>query len=103
MEVLRSNVIKRRKAIHTKSNAVVISEEAKMSSHSHGYDSENERETEEDGYDHSDFNNKRSRGFFFQQRRGHLNLRSVCQIDMDKLIREVDIDYLSKTTTTTTG
>ena len=33
-------------------------------------------------------------GFFFQQRRGHLNLRSFASIDLEKLIREVDVDLL---------
>lgn len=33
-------------------------------------------------------------GFFFQQRRGHLNLRSVASLNLDKLVREVDIDLL---------
>jgi hypothetical protein len=35
-----------------------------------------------------------SDGFFFQQRRGHLNLRSVASLNLDKLVREVDIDLL---------
>jgi zinc finger protein DZIP1 len=33
-------------------------------------------------------------GFFFQQRRGHLNLRSLASIDLEKLVREVDVDLL---------
>ena len=35
-----------------------------------------------------------SNGFFFQQRRGHLNLRALANINLDKLVREVDIDLL---------
>jgi len=35
-----------------------------------------------------------SNGFFFQQRRGHLNLRSLASINLEKLVREVDIDLL---------
>ncbi|KAJ1386988.1 Iguana/Dzip1-like DAZ-interacting protein N-terminal-domain-containing protein, partial [Ochromonadaceae sp. CCMP2298] len=35
-----------------------------------------------------------SSGFFFQQRRGHLNLRSLAAINIDKLVREVDVDTL---------
>jgi hypothetical protein len=35
-----------------------------------------------------------SAGFFFQQRRGHLNLRSLAAINVDKLVREVDVDTL---------
>ena len=34
------------------------------------------------------------KGFFFQQRRGHLNLRSLASVDLDRLIREVDVDVL---------
>ncbi len=33
-------------------------------------------------------------GFFFQQRRGHLDLRGISSVDLDKLIREVDVDSL---------
>ena len=35
-----------------------------------------------------------SDGFFFQQRRGHLNLRNVASINLDRLVREVDVDLL---------
>mgnify|MGYP005991965567 CR=1 FL=1 len=35
-----------------------------------------------------------SDGFFFQQRRGHLNLRNIASINLDKLVREVDVDML---------
>lgn len=35
-----------------------------------------------------------SEGFFFQQRRGHLNLRSLASINLEKLVREVDVDIL---------
>jgi zinc finger protein DZIP1 len=35
-----------------------------------------------------------SNGFFFQQRRGQLNLRSLASINIEKLIREVDVDLL---------
>lgn len=35
-----------------------------------------------------------SNGFFFQQRRGHINLRSLNKLDLDRLVREVDIDLL---------
>lgn len=35
-----------------------------------------------------------SNGFFFQQRRGHLNLRALASINLDKLVREVDVDLL---------
>lgn len=33
-------------------------------------------------------------GFFFQERRGHLNLRALSKLNLEKLIREVDIDLL---------
>lgn len=33
-------------------------------------------------------------GFFFKQRRGHLDLRVISSIDLEKLVREVDIDSL---------
>ncbi len=35
-------------------------------------------------------------GFFFRQRRGHMNLRKLEQIDMHRLIREVDVDLLQQ-------
>eukprot|EP00600_Ochromonadales_sp_CCMP1393_P003028 CAMPEP_0174989194 /NCGR_PEP_ID=MMETSP0004_2-20121128/20579_1 /TAXON_ID=420556 /ORGANISM="Ochromonas sp., Strain CCMP1393" /LENGTH=1304 /DNA_ID=CAMNT_0016242561 /DNA_START=94 /DNA_END=4008 /DNA_ORIENTATION=- len=35
-----------------------------------------------------------SDGFFFQQRRGHLNLRSLAAVNIEKLVREVDVDTL---------
>jgi hypothetical protein len=35
-----------------------------------------------------------SDGFFFQQRRGHLNLRSIAGLNLEKLVREVDVDLL---------
>ena len=34
------------------------------------------------------------KNFFFQQRRGSLDLRSLSQIDLDRVIRDVDIDVL---------
>jgi zinc finger protein DZIP1 len=36
------------------------------------------------------------KGFFFRQRRGHLNLRRLEGIDLERLIREVDIDVLQQ-------
>ena len=36
------------------------------------------------------------KGFFFQQRRGHLDLRGIAHVNMDRLIREVDIDSLQQ-------
>jgi hypothetical protein len=33
-------------------------------------------------------------GFFFQQRRGNLDLRGISNIDLEKLVREVDVDSL---------
>jgi len=35
-----------------------------------------------------------SSGFYFQQRRGRLDLRSLAQIDLEKVVRDVDIDVL---------
>lgn len=35
-----------------------------------------------------------SKGFFFQQRRGHLDLRGISNIDLEKVVREVDVDTL---------
>ena len=35
-----------------------------------------------------------SKGFFFQQRRGHLDLRGISSIDLEKVVREVDVDTL---------
>lgn len=35
-----------------------------------------------------------TKGFFFQQRRGHLNLRGFAGVDLEKMIREVDVDLL---------
>lgn len=32
--------------------------------------------------------------FFFQQRRGRLDIRTLSQIDLDRIVREVDIDNL---------
>jgi hypothetical protein len=32
--------------------------------------------------------------FYFQQRRGRLDIRSVAQIDVDRIVRDVDIDLL---------
>ena len=32
--------------------------------------------------------------FYFQQRRGRLDIRSVSQIDVDRIVRDVDIDLL---------
>jgi hypothetical protein len=37
-----------------------------------------------------------SKGFFFQQRRGQLNLRNISKLDLEKVIREVDIDVLQQ-------
>lgn len=37
-----------------------------------------------------------SKGFFFRQRRGRLNLRKLEGIDMDRMIREVDVDTLQQ-------
>ena len=34
------------------------------------------------------------KSFYFQQRRGSLNLRSISRVDVDKVIRDVDIDTL---------
>ena len=36
------------------------------------------------------------KGFFFRQRRGRLNLRKVEAIDIERMIREVDIDILQQ-------
>jgi zinc finger protein DZIP1 len=36
------------------------------------------------------------KGFFFRQRRGRLNLRKLDSIDMDRMIREVDVDILQQ-------
>lgn len=36
------------------------------------------------------------KGFFFRQRRGRLNLRRVEAIDVERMIREVDIDILQQ-------
>lgn len=36
------------------------------------------------------------KGFFFRQRRGHLNLRRLEAIDLERLIRQVDIDILQQ-------
>lgn len=33
-------------------------------------------------------------GFYFQQRRGRLDLRSLAQLDLEKIVRDVDIDTL---------
>ena len=35
-------------------------------------------------------------GFFFQKRVGRLNIREISSLDVDKLIREVDIDILQQ-------
>jgi hypothetical protein len=35
-------------------------------------------------------------GFYFQQRKGHLNLRKLEQLDLEKIIREVDVDILQQ-------
>jgi zinc finger protein DZIP1 len=35
-------------------------------------------------------------GFFFRQRKGKLNLRKLEAIDLEKVIREVDIDVLQQ-------
>jgi hypothetical protein len=32
--------------------------------------------------------------FFFQQRRGRLDIRTLSQLDLDRIVREVDIDNL---------
>ena len=32
--------------------------------------------------------------FYFQQRRGRIDIRSVSQIDVDRIVRDVDIDLL---------
>ena len=32
--------------------------------------------------------------FYFQQRRGRIDIRSVSQIDIDRIVRDVDIDLL---------
>lgn len=34
------------------------------------------------------------KNFFFQQRRGSLDLRSISQLDLERVVREVDIDLL---------
>ena len=34
------------------------------------------------------------KSFYFQQRRGTLDLRGISRVDVDKIIREVDIDTL---------
>lgn len=36
------------------------------------------------------------KGFFFQQRRGNLNLRALTTVNIDRLIRDVDIDLLQQ-------
>jgi zinc finger protein DZIP1 len=36
-------------------------------------------------------------GFFFRQRRGHLNLRKFEALDLDRIVREVDVDLLQQT------
>ena len=36
-------------------------------------------------------------GFYFRQRRGHLNLRKFEALDMERIIREVDVDLLQQT------
>ena len=36
------------------------------------------------------------KGFFFRQRRGHLNLRRLEGIDLERLVREVDVDILQQ-------
>jgi hypothetical protein len=37
-----------------------------------------------------------SKGFFFQQRKGRLNVRSLAKIDLERMIRDVDIDLLQQ-------
>ncbi len=37
-----------------------------------------------------------SKGFFFQQRRGHLNLRGIAKVNLERMVREVDIDTLQQ-------
>ena len=32
--------------------------------------------------------------FYFQQRRGRIDIRSISQIDVDRIVRDVDIDLL---------
>lgn len=36
------------------------------------------------------------KGFFFRQRRGRLNLRRIEAIDIERMIREVDVDILQQ-------
>lgn len=35
-------------------------------------------------------------GFYFRQRRGHLNLRKFESLDLERIIREVDVDLLQQ-------
>ena len=37
---------------------------------------------------------EKSKPFFFQQRRGRLDLRAVSQVDLERVIRDVDVDVL---------
>lgn len=34
------------------------------------------------------------KSFFFQQRRGRLNLRSFANVDVERIVRDVDVDVL---------
>ncbi len=38
----------------------------------------------------------RADGFYFRERKGHLNLRKLESVNVDKLIREVDIELLQQ-------
>lgn len=35
-----------------------------------------------------------TKGFYFQQRRGRLDLRGLAQIDIERVVRDVDVDIL---------
>ena len=50
----------------------------------------------EDNYDPNLIDNAQytSTKFYFQQRRGRLDLRTLSQIDLDRIVRDVDIDVL---------
>lgn len=43
-------------------------------------------------YDHDDYGHKN--GFYFQQRRGRLDLKQIASLDLDRIVRDVDIDIL---------